>query len=347
MIVDTCIDHVPEALYDDPRLLNGFLSSVPHGYGEIAYVGQTEKGARQMVVEKPKGCQNLNYVEGDYSLEAKLRAMDECGVDVGIIKLPVWQEWLDVKTCKLVNDNLADQCARSNGRLVAVATVPPWDAKENFYELERCIRELGMCGVQLACHYGELYLDDMAFRPMLREISRLDIPVYVRHTPLPVQWQKIYEFTNLRRLLGRVIDQSIAVGRELFCGLFDELPNLRFVHTVLGGCWYANYEAMVPPKSTREESMQRLSTNDRERILRFLHENLYFEATHPHTWGKKQVESAIEICGADHILFGSSFPVFYNWMPDGVAFLKSLDITEAERALVMGGNAARIFRLEG
>lgn len=93
--------------------------------------------------------------------------------------------------------------------------------------------------------------------------------------------------------------------------------------------------------------MQRLSTNDRERILRFLHENLYFEATHPHTWGKKQVESAIEICGADHILFGSSFPVFYNWMPDGVAFLKSLDITEAERALVMGGNAARIFRLEG
>ncbi len=347
MIVDTCIDHVPERLWDDPKLLDGFLSSVPRGYGEIAYVGQTEKGARQMIVEKPKGCQNLNYVEGDYTLEVKLQAMDACGVDMGVIKLPVWQEWLDLETCKLVNDDLADMCARSKGRLAAVATVPPWERKENFYELERCIKELGMCGVQLACHYGQLYLDDEAFRPMLRKISELDVPIYVRHTPLPVQWEKIYEFTNLRRLLGREIDQSIAVGRELFCGLFEELPNLKMIHTLLGGCWYANYEAMVPAKSTKEESMQRLSTNEREKILRYLRENLFFEATHPHTWGKKQIESAIEICGADHILFGSSFPVFYNWMPDGVEFLKNLDITEEARSLVMGSNAARLFRLNG
>ena len=345
MIVDTCMDHVPENLYDDERLLHGFLSSVPRGYGETAYVGKTEKGARQMIVEKPKGYHNLNYVDGDYSLEKKLEAMDECGVDMAIIKLPVWQEWLDLETSRLVNDDLADMCRRSNGRLVACATVPPWDAKENVYELERCVKELGMPGVQLACHYGELYLDDEAFRPMLKIIHDLDVPVYVRHTPLPVQWEKIYDFTNLRRTLGRIIDQSIAVGRELFCGLFDELPNLKMIHTLLGGNWYANYETMIPKKSTKNEAMQRLSTDERDKILGYLQNNLFFEATHPHSWGAKQIKSAIDICGADHILFGSSFPVFYNWMSDGVKFLKELDIPEADRALVLGGNAARLFRL--
>ncbi len=346
MIVDISVDHVPENLFDNPQMLEGFLASVPRGYGEIAYLGKTEKGARQMIVEKPKGYQNLNYVDGDYTLESKLQAMDECGVDVGLIKLPVWQEWLDVGTCRMVNDDLADVCVRSNGRLVASATVPPWDNKENVYELERCIKELGMCSVQLACHYGELYLDDEVFRPMLREISKLDVPVYVRHTPLPVQWQKVYDYTNLRRELGRIIDQSLAVGRELFCPLFDELPDLKFIHTMLGGNWYSNYENMIPHKSTKEEAMERLDTSDHGRVLRHLQNNLFFEITHPHSWGKKQIESAIEICGADHMLFGSSFPVFYNWMSDGVKFMNSLDISKEELDLVMGGNAVRLLHLQ-
>ena len=79
MIVDTCIDHVPERLWDDPKLLDGFLSSVPRGYGEIAYVGQTEKGARQMIVEKPKGvsksklCGGRLHPGGQASGDGRLR----------------------------------------------------------------------------------------------------------------------------------------------------------------------------------------------------------------------------------------------------------------------------------
>ena len=345
MIVDTCMDHVPEDLYDNEALLNGFLKCVPRGYGEIAYVGKTEKGARQMIVEKPRGFSNLNYVDGDYSLEMKLQAMDECGVDMGIIKIPVWQEWLDLDTSKLVNDDAADMCKRSNGRLAAVACVPPWGSRESIYELERCIKELGMVGVQLACHYGELYLDDEVFRPFLRVVNDLDVPVYVRHTPLPVHWEEIHEYTNLRRSLGRNIDQSIAVGRELFSDMFAELPNLKFIHTFLGGCWFAQYDNMMPKKSKKDEAMERLDSSVGDRIQRYLDNNMFFEANQPHSWGKMQIECAIEVCVADHILFGSSFPVFYNWMSEGVRFLKELDVPEEDKALVLGGNAERLFKL--
>ena len=147
-----------------------------------------------MILEKPKGYQNLNYVDGDYSLEAKLKAMDDAGVDIAIMRVPVWQEWLGLETCKIVNDNAADICERSNGRIYATAAVPPWDTKENFYELERCIKDLGMVGVQLACHYGQLYLDDEAFKPYLKVLNKMNVPVIVHHTPLPVYWQSIYEY---------------------------------------------------------------------------------------------------------------------------------------------------------
>ncbi|MBN1629133.1 MAG: hypothetical protein JW990_05180, partial [Thermoleophilia bacterium] len=49
------------------------------------------------------------HVEGDYSLEAKLQAMDDAGVDAALLRTPGWQEWPRLDTCKLVNDITDEQ----------------------------------------------------------------------------------------------------------------------------------------------------------------------------------------------------------------------------------------------
>lgn len=345
-VVDINIHHLPEDLFTNEKILNGFLNSAPRGFGEIASVHTMENGKRQLTLEKPKGFPNLNYVEGDYSVEAKLKAMDEAGVDYGIMRVPVWQEWLDLDTCKEVNNNAASIVERSNGRLFSTACVPPWGGKENIYELERCVNELGAVGVQLACHYGQLYLDDEVFEPYLKVIEKLDIPVIVHHTPLPVEWKSIIDYTNFRREFGRITDQAIAVGRELFSGMFDRMPGLRFIHTMLGGNWFANTHLLTPKPTGKDEAMQRLDPTGGEKIQQYLENNIFFDLTHPHSWGKHQVEAALKINGADHYLFGSSFPVFYGWMSQGVEFIKNdLDISDEDRQLVFSGNAKRLFNL--
>ncbi|KAB1641225.1 amidohydrolase family protein [Gulosibacter chungangensis] len=345
-VVDINIHHLPEDLFTNKKILNGFLNSAPRGFGEIASVIEMDNGKKQLVLEKPKGFPNLNYVEGDYSVEAKLAAMDEAGVDYGIMRVPVWQEWLDLETCKAVNDNAASIVERSGGRLFATACVPPWDREENVAELKRCVEELGFVGVQLACHYGQLYLDDEAFRPYLREIEKLGVPVVAHHTPLPVEYKSVLEYTNLRREFGRISDQATAVGRELFSGMFDEMPGLRFIHTMFGGNWFANANLLTPKKPQKKEAMQRLDPTGGEKIQQYMRENIFFDMTHPHSWGKHQVEAAIKVSGADHYLFGSSFPVFYSWMGQGVDFIENeLEITAEERELVFSGNAKRLFNL--
>ena len=346
MIIDINMHHLPEDLFTNEKILNGFLGSAPRGFGEIARLGTTESGVKQMILEKPKGYQNLNYVSGDYSLEAKLKAMDEAGVDIAILRVPVWQEWLGLETCKIVNDNAADMCKRSKGRLYATACLPPWGGKENLYELERCMKELGMVGVQVACHYGQLYLDDEVFKPYWKVLNDLDVPVIVHHTPLPVHWQSVYEYTNLRRELGRIIDQATALGRELFSGMLDEFPNLKLIHTMFGGNWFANQKLLTPKKGKKKEAILRLDMTEGERISKYLKNNIFYDMTHPASWGKETVECAIKVCGADHFLLGTTFPVFYNWMSEGVEFTKTLDITEKERDLIMSGNAIRLFKLK-
>ncbi|MGO1543416.1 MAG: amidohydrolase family protein [Gulosibacter sp.] len=345
-VVDINIHHLPEDLFSNKKILNGFLNSAPRGFGEIASVIEMENGKQQLVLEKPKGYPNLNYVEGDYSVEAKLAAMDEAGVDYGIMRVPVWQEWLDLETCKAVNDNAASIVERSGGRLFATACVPPWDRQENVDELKRCVEELGFVGVQLACHYGQLYLDDEAFRPYLREIEKLNVPVVVHHTPLPVEYKSILEYTNLRREFGRISDQATAVGRELFSGMFDELPGLKFIHTMFGGNWFANANLLTPKKPQKKEAMQRLDPTGGEKIQQYMRENIFFDMTHPHSWGKDQVEAAIKVSGADHYLFGSSFPVFYSWMSQGVDFIQNeIEVSDEDRDLLFAGNAKRLFNL--
>ncbi|ERK71507.1 amidohydrolase family protein [Leifsonia aquatica] len=345
-VVDINIHHLPEDLFTNEKILNGFLDSAPRGFGEIARVITMDSGKKQLILEKPAGFQNLNYIEGDYSAEAKLAAMDEAGVDYGIMRVPVWQEWLGLETCKAVNDNAAEIVQKSNGRLFSTACVPPWGGKENIYELERCIKELGVVGVQLACHYGQLYLDDEAFDPYLKVLNDLNVPVIVHHTPLPVEWKSVIDYTNLRREYGRIVDQATAVGRELFSGMFDKYPNLRFIHTMLGGNWFANAALLTPHAPNKAEAMSRLDPTGGEKIKQYLDENIFFDLTHPHSWGKTQVEAAIEVSGADHYLFGSSFPVFRSWMNQGVDFVQNeLELDDADRELVLSGNAKRLFNL--
>ena len=154
------------------------------------------------------------------------------------------------------------------------------------------------------------------------------------------------EWTNLRREMGRIMDQMTAVGRELFSGIFDELPNLKFIHTMMGGNWFALQKLLTPKQGKKQEAMLRLDMSLGDKILGYLQNNIFFDTTHPASWGKDQMECAVKVNGADHILFGTSFPVFYNWMSEGVQFMKDIDISEGDRKKIMSENAIRMFNLK-
>lgn len=75
-------------------------------------------GRKQVVIEKPFGYANVNYVEGDYILENILADMDQAGIDVGILKLPCYHEWLSLELCK--NLMMVWQTLRNGQEVVCV-----------------------------------------------------------------------------------------------------------------------------------------------------------------------------------------------------------------------------------
>lgn len=338
MTIDANVYWLPDELFSEAGLLGAFVRAVPREYGVHAIPYQREDGEKAIRIEEPLGCENLNYFAGDYALERQLADMDEAGVDRAVMKLPGCQTWLTLELCRAFNDAAARHERESGGRLRALAVVPPYGDEDCLRELDRCVEKLGMTGVQLSAHYGNRYLDDPLFRPMLRHINDLGIPAYVHHTPLPVDCGSLLDYNNLRRSFGRCQDQITAIGRELFSGMFEELPRLKLIHSMLGGGYFVFRDMLMP----HDSGGGRFSTNT-ENVKKWLSENIYFELSHTQPWGKDILELAVKLLGADHIIYGSSYPVKKVWMTGGPEFIRGLDISEEEKDLILCRNAQRLY----
>ena len=344
MVIDANMHWLPGDFFKDKSLRDSFIYAVPSAYGEYAKVS-TIPGTQtqQVVIEKPKGYENLNFAETQYDSVNRLKDMDSAGINKAILRIPCWQEWLSLETCKVVNDLLAKHIRQYPGRFLALAVVPPWGSQGCLDEVDRCLQDLGFSGVQLAAHYGRLYLDEEEFEPYFAKLNRLDIPVVVHHTPLPVDYNSLIKYTNLRRQYGRCVDQATAVGRELFSGMFGKFPNLKFIHSMLGGGFFTYVNMLAPRKVGVKEEMERFEVADK--VREYLARNLFFDISGAPQWGKDQLECAVKVLGADHILYGSSHPIRREWFTKGVDYIKSLDISEEGKSLILGGNAARLFHI--
>lgn len=346
MVIDANLYWIPEELFTDEELQKHFLSVVPEKY---EWYGKIEEipgsGKLQFIMEKPKGFANLNYVQGDYTLEKELADMDAAGVDKAVMKTPGCSEWLDLPLCRYFNDHAAAHAAKSGGRLIPLAVVPPYNNPANIEELKRCRDELGMKSVQLSAHYGDRYLDDPEFEPFFTALNELGMNAYVHHTPVPVDYNSFRAYDNVRRSYGRIVDQGLAIGREMYSGFFSRYPNVKMVHSMMGGAFYAIQGMMLPHGPAKhKDSVDRFAADPGD-IAEGMKKNLYFEMSHAQPWTKSGLEYAISVVGADHIIYGSSYPVKMDWMLDGPAFVKSLNVSDEEKELMLHKNAELLYHI--
>lgn len=344
MVIDANLYWIPEQIFTDEEMMDQFLREVPeesgwHGHWE--QVAGTE-GKKQIVLEKPQGCPNLNYVQGDYILEKQLADLDAAGVDKALLKVPGCHEWMGLEMCRIFNDGMYEAGKKSNGRLIPLAVVPPCGTEESLKELERCCKELGMKAVQVSAHYGKDYLDHERFAAFFEKVNELNMNVYVHHTPIPAEYQSFCAYNNVRRSYGRCVDQGLAVGREVFSDFFEKYPNIKMVHSMLGGGFFAIANMMFPNHAKGKEEVSRFKSDGGETKERF-REHIYFEMSHAQPWGKEQLKCAVEVLGADHIIFGTSYPVRKEWLTGGPAFVRELDITEEEKDQILYKNAVGIY----
>lgn len=261
--------------------------------------------------------------------EAHLADMDAAGVDVAVFSLAIWLEWLNLATAREANEEMAEIQDRSGGRIVGLAHVPPLE-EDSEQELERCVRELGLRGVNLTTHWQGVYPDDPAFRSYFRKVAELDVPVVFHASGIAGAFPHVdADGTQF----GRVMDMTYLVVRMLLGGLLEELPSLRVVLPQMGGSFWAIKRRIG--LGIWENALTRKA---------HLLDRIWFD-TAPGVWEAMDVDFAIRNLGASRMLLGSDYPVHQDWMARCVHNVRSAQVSEEEKQAVLGGNAAALFRL--
>jgi 2,3-dihydroxybenzoate decarboxylase len=184
------------------------------------------------------------------------------------------------------------------------------------------------------------FLDDRRFWCIFERAQALDVPIYL-HPGIPhaAVTEAYYadhrrgDFPFLSVAWGFTAETAIHAIRLIVSGVFDAYPRLKIVLGHLGETipftlwrcdWLVNH---VGAKSGFADTFRE-----------------HFYLTTSGDFQKTALVCAIAELGIDRIMFAVDYP--YNANAEGVAFVRSAPLSDADKEMIFHGNADRLLRLQ-
>jgi len=305
-------------------------------------------GAKRLVNDRI----SITLSESLHSVETHLQAMDEGGVDTAILTYS-GVSTLGMAVCRQLNDGFAAIQRDNPGRLCGAAHVQLTSPDDAPGELERAIRDLGLVAVALPTSDRGATLDMRELAPLWRKITELDVPIILHPALLP---QGASTDWGMERSCSRPFDTTLAAVR-IMNGVFPEFPNLKFVLPHTGGTsiflrgrismFFAPPEVPNPSpdlaKTQRDQQAMGIADVFEERWGKF-----FFDTAGNGGWAPV-IKWAVEVVGAQRLLFGSDYPLeSYSGatVRELVDVIGGLRLGRESKQAIAGKNAIELFRLQ-
>jgi hypothetical protein len=274
--------------------------------------------------------------------EPRLEAMDAVGIDIAVISLtsPGVEQFdlpLSIKLAREANEALAEAVARHPDRYRGYAALPVHDVDESVSELERAIRELGLIGWKTHSNFGDSYLDEKQYWPILAKAEELDAPIYLHPAVPKIAELRTYGVALSGPPFGFCVETALAMVRLVLSGAFDAFPKLKVVVGHYGEflpflMHRIDWAYVTPHVVADVGATPPLNRKPSD----YLHDNMWVSTSGNYL--PAAFKCTREALGMDRILLGTDHP--YDSMAACMGFLDSLGLTEEEQALLYHANAA-------
>jgi aminocarboxymuconate-semialdehyde decarboxylase len=275
------------------------------------------------------------------SVEQRLRDMDKMGVEVQAISPSPFQfkYWLEpglgAKMARATNENLAAIVQKHPDRFVALANVPLQDPEAAAEELAYCMQRLGFRGVEIGTNVvgQEVARGRDAF---WAAAERLDALVFMHPNGFTAGERLADHYFN--NVIGNPLESTIAVGHLVFDGVLERYPKLKIV-VAHGGGFVAHYPGRMDHVwSARADTRTVLKSTPRRSLAKLYFDTIVFD--------RDQLRHLVMLWGADHVVVGTDYPYDMGWY-DPRGFVGGCDfLSAADKARILGLNAARLLKLK-
>ena len=307
----------------------------------VALMGADAKGVMPPVKGVPE---HFIPVSDKAAVEGRLAAMDAMGLDMQILSVnPFWYR-KDRDTAaaivKLNNERLAELTAAYPKRLGGFASLALQFPDLAVQQLEDAMKKQGLRGAAIGSNLLGEDFSDPKFHPVWAKAEELGAVLFIHPISPPQLAQRFKGNGWLSNTIGNPLDTTIALQHLIFEGVFDKMPGLKVLAAHGGG-----YLPSYAPRSDHACFVSPGNCNPaivlKKKPTEYLNQ-IFFDAL---VFTPEALRHLVAQVGASQVVIGTDHPI--PWEENPVDHIVgTVSLTEAQRASILGGNAAKLFNIK-
>ena len=164
----------------------------------------------------------------------RIELMDQAGVDVAVLSLATpgtdpFEPSLGTQIAKKTNDFLAEAIGKYPDRYMGYACLAPKDIDSAVNELERCVKEFGFVGWNAHSNFGDSYLDEKRYWPLLAKAEELGVPIFIHPAVSIIPQFRTYGMGLAGPTFGFGAETAMVMMRLIVSGALDAFPKLTII----------------------------------------------------------------------------------------------------------------------
>ena len=297
------------------------------GYGNFIHL--EHRNCKACMIKGDKVFRQVD--DNCFDAEVRLAEMNDTNVDIQVLStIPVlfnyWAKPKDgLETSRFFNDHIANTVIKNTNRFIGLGTVPLQDIELAIIEMERCVLELHMPGLEIGSNINGINLSDKQFFPFYKRAEELGCSLFVHpwemmgETQMPQYW--------LPWLVGMPAETSRAICSMIFGGVFQQFPALKVAFAHGGGSFPFTIGRIEHGYNVRPDLVAvDNAINPRDYIGKFWIDSLVHDA--------KALHYIVDVMGADNICLGSDYPFPLGEHHPGKLINEVINDTELQQKLL-------------
>lgn len=272
------------------------------GYGDFIRLEHHKPCCAKMI----KGDKVFREIEENcWDPNARMKEMDMTDVTTQVLStIPVlFNYWAKpehcIETSRFFNDHIAQCVADNPDRFIGLGTVPMQDMYFAIKEMERCVTELKMPGLEIGSNINNKNLSDPFFDPFWKAAEELGCCIFVH--PWEMMGENDMTKYWLPWLVGMPAETARAISSMIFGGVFERFPKLRVAFAHGGGSFPFTIGRIEHGFNVRPDLCAiDNAVNPREYLGKFWIDALVHDP--------KALQYVVDVMGHDKVCMGSDYP---------------------------------------